>query len=66
MTLACASLRVNVVSLVREEVLALRVSRDQGDFQELPELMDLRSNPNHVFFFEIVLYYSKSNPYTVK
>lgn len=33
---------VNVVSLVREEVLALRVSRDPGDFQEHPELMDPR------------------------
>lgn len=41
-TLVCASLRVNVVSLVREEALALRVSRDQEDFQELPVLMDLR------------------------
>jgi len=47
-TLSCASLRVNVDSLVREEALALRVSRDQGDFQELPELMDLRSDPNHI------------------
>jgi len=47
-TLSCASLRVNVDSLVREEALALRVSRDQGDFQELPELMDQRSDPNHI------------------
>lgn len=31
-----------MVSLVREEVLALKVFRDPGDFQEHPELMDLR------------------------
>lgn len=33
---------VSVDSLVREEVLGLRVSRDQEDFLELQELMDLR------------------------
>ncbi len=47
-SLVCASLRVNVVSLVREEALALRVSRDQEDFQELPVLMDLRWDPHHI------------------
>lgn len=44
---------VNVVSLVREEALALRVSRDQEDFQELPVLMDLRVQSDQLVLVDL-------------
>lgn len=40
--LVLLELEVSVVSLVREEVLVLRVCRDHVDFQEQRELMDPR------------------------
>lgn len=44
---------VSVVSLVREEALALRVSKDQEDFQELPEQMDPRVRLGQLVLLEL-------------